>query len=179
MSDQDTTNFGTLRQDGPHIFHSDDDEMGRDLVHTVNRVPLQPGSRMTAGGCRCRKSDRKPHHRSILRWYSGDIRAAIPHEMPRRPARVIGGLTTNFRARGGRAHCNGTRLTLRGGILAGLEEWAILSDQPQQPDDCRRMPMPQIGSQSPSLINAAMVLGRHSRRGPPLGSYPADSILRI
>ncbi|KAJ7694969.1 hypothetical protein B0H14DRAFT_2650740 [Mycena olivaceomarginata] len=58
--------------------------MGRDLVHTVNRVPLQPGSRMTAGGCQCRKSDRKPHHRSMLRWYSGDIRAAIPHEMPRR-----------------------------------------------------------------------------------------------
>ncbi|KAJ7851895.1 hypothetical protein B0H14DRAFT_2581130 [Mycena olivaceomarginata] len=58
--------------------------MGRDLVHTVNRVPLQPGSGMTAGGCQCRKSDRKPHHRSMLRWYSGDIHAAIPHEMPRR-----------------------------------------------------------------------------------------------
>ncbi|KAJ7851163.1 hypothetical protein B0H14DRAFT_2581603 [Mycena olivaceomarginata] len=88
--------FWCLRRDGPHIFHSDDDEMGRDLVHTVNRVPLQPGSGMTAGGCQCRKSDRKPHHRSMLRWYSGDIRAAIPHEMPRRPARVIGGLRSDL-----------------------------------------------------------------------------------
>ncbi|KAJ7897950.1 hypothetical protein B0H14DRAFT_2557463 [Mycena olivaceomarginata] len=32
----------------------------------------------------------------MLQWYSGDIRAAIPHEMPRRPARVIGGLRSDL-----------------------------------------------------------------------------------
>ncbi|KAJ7883205.1 hypothetical protein B0H14DRAFT_3128674 [Mycena olivaceomarginata] len=42
----------------------------------------------------------------------------------------------------------------------------VAAPSAQQPDDCRRKSMPQVGSQSPSLINAAMVLGRHSRRDP-------------
>ncbi|KAJ7934066.1 hypothetical protein B0H13DRAFT_1855538 [Mycena leptocephala] len=75
------TNFGARRRDGPHISHSDDDEMERNPVHTVPLGRLQ------------------------IQLYNG-------------------------------LH--------------------ILQNQPRQGDDCRKMPMPQGGSQSPSSINAAM-----------------------
>ncbi|KAJ7820810.1 hypothetical protein B0H14DRAFT_3146988 [Mycena olivaceomarginata] len=45
----------------------------------------------------------------------------------------------------------------------------ILSDQARQRDDCRRMPMPQVGSQTPSSINAAMC----TRSGPKLQMCPS------
>ncbi|KAJ7800854.1 hypothetical protein B0H14DRAFT_3155797 [Mycena olivaceomarginata] len=76
--------------------------------------------------------------------------------------------------------------TLSGGQAAGHFYWSVRAEcqavgaassphcQPgvlaapsaRQPDDCRRKSMPQVGSQFPSLINAVMVLGRHSRRDP-------------
>ncbi|KAJ7700644.1 hypothetical protein B0H14DRAFT_2648666 [Mycena olivaceomarginata] len=59
------------------------------IIEWATFYRIRPGSGMTAGGCQCRKSDRKPHHRSMLRWYSGDIRAAIPHEMPRRKSKSV------------------------------------------------------------------------------------------
>ncbi|KAJ7847316.1 hypothetical protein B0H14DRAFT_2583599 [Mycena olivaceomarginata] len=100
-----------LRQDGPHISHSDDDEMGRDLVHTVNRVPLQ-------------------------NWLCLDhsfTHSANYEELFKQTWRVCLGLhpESNYRN--------------------------ILSDQARQQDDYRRMPMPQVGSQTPSSINTAMV----------------------
>ncbi|KAJ7803855.1 hypothetical protein B0H14DRAFT_2613002 [Mycena olivaceomarginata] len=42
-----------------------------------------------------------------------------------------------------------------------LQMGYILSDQARQRDDCRRMPMPQVGLQTPSSINAAMQHGKN------------------
>ncbi|KAJ7831070.1 hypothetical protein B0H13DRAFT_2289319 [Mycena leptocephala] len=82
--------FRCPRRDGPHISHSDDDEMKRNPVHTV---PLQ-------------RLQHQEEEVVVLNWWQ---------------------------------------------------------NQPWQGDDCRRMLMPQGGSQSPSSINAAMV---HSHRDP-------------
>ncbi|KAJ7708467.1 hypothetical protein B0H14DRAFT_2646635 [Mycena olivaceomarginata] len=50
------------------LEYSDDDEMEWNPVHTVplQRLQISPGRGIIAGGCRCRKANRNPHHRSML-----------------------------------------------------------------------------------------------------------------